>query len=192
MLCPEAGGDDMRRREFITLLAAGGDWPRAAHAQQPTMPVIGFLDPRSHHTLADQLRAFRQGLKDAGYVEGENVAIEYRWAEDQYDRLPALAAELVRRRVAVIITNGGPPAAVAALSRRRGDRIEALGIMQGRQARCANFQDAGSALPGERRHRSWSTAAPQQDGKLTALSAAQVVNEARASLENIRKRANWR
>jgi hypothetical protein len=111
------------------------------------MPVIGFLDNRSPHTIADQLRAFRQGLKDAGYVEGENVAIEHRWAQDQFDRLPALAAELVRRRVAVIITNGGPPAAVAALSRRRGDRIEALGIMQGRQARCANFQDAGSALP---------------------------------------------
>ena len=78
------------------------------------MPVIGFLDPRSPHTLADQLRAFRQGLKDTGYVEGENVAIEYRWAEDQYDRLPALAAELVRRQVAVIVTNGGPAAAFAA------------------------------------------------------------------------------
>ena len=79
------------------------------------MPVIGFLDPRSpHHIRADQLRAFRQGLKDSGYVEGENVAIEYRWAEGQFDRLPALAAELVRRRVAVIATNGGPAAAFAA------------------------------------------------------------------------------
>jgi putative ABC transport system substrate-binding protein len=78
------------------------------------MPVIGFLDTRSPHTIADQLRAFRQGLKDVGYVEGENVAIEHRWAEDQFDRLPALAAELVRRRVAVIATNGGPPAAFAA------------------------------------------------------------------------------
>ena len=78
------------------------------------MPVIGFLDPRSPHTMADQLRAFRQGLKDTGYVEGENVAIEYRWAEDQFDRLPALAAELVRRRVAVIVTNGGSAAAFAA------------------------------------------------------------------------------
>ena len=78
------------------------------------MPVVGFLDPRSPHTLMDQLRAFRQGLKDTGYVEGENVAIEHRWAEGQFDRLPALAAELVRRGVAVIATNGGPAAAFAA------------------------------------------------------------------------------
>src|SRR5262245_61146966 len=96
----------MRRRAFITLIGGAATWPLAARAQ--AMPVIGFLDPRSPHTLADQLRAFRQGLKDTGYVDGENVSIEYRWAEGEYQRLPALAAELVRRRVTVIATNGGP------------------------------------------------------------------------------------
>ena len=89
----------MRRREFVTLLGSAA-WPFGVRAQQPTMPVIGFLNPTSPDGFRERLRAFRQGLKDTGYVEGENVAIEYRWAENQRERLPALAAELVRRQVA--------------------------------------------------------------------------------------------
>ena len=96
----------MNRREFISLVGgAAVAWPLTARAQQPAMPVIGLLDIRSPDALIEErLRAFRQGLKDTGYVERENVAIEYRWAEDQIDRVPALAAELVHRRVAVIAT----------------------------------------------------------------------------------------
>jgi putative ABC transport system substrate-binding protein len=98
----------VNRRDFITLLGGATAWPLAARAQQPTMPVIGFLHPSSPSAETYRLRAFRQGLKDAGFIEGENATIELRWADDQIDRLPTLATELVQRRVAVIVTAGIP------------------------------------------------------------------------------------
>jgi ABC-type uncharacterized transport system substrate-binding protein len=105
----------MRRRDFVTMLGgAAVAWPLAARGQQPVVPVIGFLDSRSPNALVDRLRGFRLGLKDHGYVEGDNVTIVYRWAENSFERLPELAAELAGRRVAVIAASGPPVVAAAA------------------------------------------------------------------------------
>src|SRR5256712_4540459 len=105
----------MKRRRFITLIGgAAAAWPLAARGQQATMPVVGFMSARSPEDSAHLVAAFRHGLGEGGFVEGQNVAIEFRWARGQYERLRALAAELVSRRVAVLVAVGGDPSALAA------------------------------------------------------------------------------
>jgi putative ABC transport system substrate-binding protein len=104
----------MRRRQFICVICAAAAWPFAVRAQQPAMPVIGFLSSRSPGESAGVVAAFRQGLREAGFIEGQNALVAFRWAEGHYERLPALAAELVGLQVTVLFTAGGPPAAFAA------------------------------------------------------------------------------
>jgi putative ABC transport system substrate-binding protein len=104
----------MRRREFVTLLISVAAWPVAPHSQQPAMPVVGYLGVETPERFGSRLTAFRQGLSEMGYEEGRNVIVEYRWANGQNDRLPALAADLVNRKVAVIAVPGSGFAALAA------------------------------------------------------------------------------
>src|SRR5215469_11971182 len=124
MSCP---GADMRRREFISLLgASAAAWPVAAHAQQATTPLIGFLSSRSPNESEALVAAFREGLAEIGYVEGQNANIAFRWAEGQYDRLPQLAAELLKTQVAVIASVGGSVSALATKSATRTIPIVAV------------------------------------------------------------------
>jgi putative ABC transport system substrate-binding protein len=106
----------MRRRHLLGLSGAAAAWPLAGHAQQPRMPVIGYLGPESPGPFASRVRAFRDGLAESGYVEGRNAAVEFRWAEGRYDRLPALAVDLVNHQVDVLVAPGGAPVALAAKS----------------------------------------------------------------------------
>ena len=132
------------RREFITLLVAAA-WPLAARAQQPAMPVVGYLGPASPETSRNQLAAFHRGLADTGYVEGRNVAIEYRWAENHYDRLPALATELVHRQLSVIVAGGTTPGAQR--SRRRPKRSRSFFWLVPTGSRVASSQASTVRAP---------------------------------------------
>jgi putative ABC transport system substrate-binding protein len=116
----------MKRREFVTLFVAAVAWPLATRAQQATTPLIGFLSSRSPNESEALVAAFRQGLAETGYVEGQNVHIAFRWAEGRYDRLPQLAAELVKSQVAVIASVGGSVSALAAKSATRTMPIVAI------------------------------------------------------------------
>jgi putative ABC transport system substrate-binding protein len=138
----------LRRRDFIPLLGSAAAWPVVARAQQSAMPVVGFLSPTAPDGDPDRLRGFRQGLKDSGFVEGENVAIVYRFADNQLDHLPGMAADLVRRRVGVIATSGNPAANAAKEATTTIPVVFVVGDDPVRQGLVASFARPGGNLTG--------------------------------------------
>ena len=139
----------MRRRDFVrAIVGSATAWPLTARAQQPAIPVIGYLDSRSPEAVQNRLRGFHQGLKEAGYIEGENVTILYRWADDRLDRLPLLAAELVSRSVAAIVTSGTPSALAAKAATTTIPIIFVLGIDPVQLGLAASLSRPGGNLTG--------------------------------------------